>query len=275
MNKSKIGALLKIFGLTMLIIALVVLGFCYYTKTNKVIVAETELVLLPELKWGSYERVTQELQSLSRKFHWQLETPGQEASITAPAEKGLPAEALSAALRRELAERQALLADELKLRRRLIEMEIESRVQQRQNQDQHVLQETVEEERRRQAAELADFRRQKEKEYSSKLATLYFKLEIPDLAIQERSRLATEISALEKELAQTVKKKSETLVEELKRFENKRRQEAAVELQAYRRRLEAEGEEVFNREQQALEAEFNAWVDQNGAISEFLTESSD
>ncbi|HBL35909.1 MAG TPA: hypothetical protein DDZ55_03775 [Firmicutes bacterium] len=161
------------------------------------------------------------------------------------------------ALRLEFDQRQALLADELRLRRRLLEMKIDNQVKQKQNQNDYRIKQSLEEKSRQQAAALADFQQQKEKEYSSKLATLYFQLELPELALDERTRLLTEITALKQELAESINQKSAALKLEEEQFATAQRQAATAELAAYRKKLEIEGEAEFRREQQELRAEFS------------------
>lgn len=247
----------KIFITLVIIVCLAVAGFWFVRTSTEVAVPETEreIVLLPELKWGSYGRFTREIQNLRENFCWRVETPGGERSFLAQKKKGLPTETFDEALQLEFAHRQALLADELRLRRRLIEMKIDNRVKQKQNQNNYRIKQALEEISQQQAAELADFQRQKEKEYSSKLATLYFQLELPDLAVEERSSLETKISALKQELAESINDKALALNQEQTQFAIAQRQAAAAELTAYRKKLQIEGEAEFLHEQQELEAE--------------------
>lgn len=279
MNKKKTGALFKtfIFSLTVFLLLLGGTKFWLARRNSQGAPDQTEreIILLPELKWGAYNRFLGEVQNLSRKFQWRIEKPGRESGVLFFGEEGLPAAEMKKALQVELAERRALLTEELKLRRRLIAKEIDSRVQQRKNHDDYLIQQAIEERRRQQAVEIADFQRQKEKEYSIKLAALRFKMEIPDLTAAERSRLAAEVTALEQELAAVIKQKADAHQQELMQFAEARQQAAAVELEAYRRKLEAEGEERFDREQQRLEEEFNLWLQRNEAVQALLAETSE
>lgn len=274
MNKKNNGALLKYLVLVITVF-LFGLSLWFYRRSPEVAAPESEIVLLPELTWGSYDRINQGIQSLSQKINWQMELPGRENLELSPGNKGLLEETLSEALRMELAERQALLAEELELRRRLIDMKIDRLVQQKRNQKDYLIKQAMEEQRLQQAAELADFRRQKEKEYSSKLATLHFQMETPDLDLQVKSRLTAELSKLKKELAEAITKKSAALKQALELFATRRQEAAAVELETYRRTLEAEGKNEFIREQQALEGEFSAWVRENEGVEQFLMEEWD
>jgi hypothetical protein len=258
MMKVNMSALLKKIFITMVIIVcLTVVGFWFVRTYTEVAVPETEreIILLPELKWGSYGHFTREIQNLRQKYRWQVETPGWKRGFLLQKKKGLPTETMDGAMQLELTQRQALLADELKLRRRLLEMKIDNQVMQKQNQDKYRIKQALEEKSRQHAAELVDFQRQKEKEYSSKLATLYFQLELPDLAVEERSSLETKISALKQELAESINDKALALNQEQTQFAIAQRQAAAAELTAYRKKLQIEGEAEFLHEQQELEAE--------------------
>lgn len=236
---------------------------------------EKEIMLLPELKWESYDRFCKEGQKLFQQYKWGTEKPGKESSDPAWGKDGLPAAGMAEAFQVELAERQALIAEELQLRRRLIEEEIESRLRQRQNHDDYLIRQATEERRRQQTLEFADFRRGKEKEYARKLANIRFKLELPDLAADEKSRLAAEVTALEKELAAVLAGKAEAQRKELEQFVKARQEAAAAEREAYRRKLEAEGRERLDREAQKLEEEFNAWLQQSGSDQAFRAETSE
>jgi hypothetical protein len=259
MMKVNMSALLKKIFITMVIIVcLTVVGFWFVRTYTEVAVPETEreIILLPELKWGSYGHFTREIQNLRQKYRWQVETPGWKRGFLLQKKKGLPTETMDGAMQLELTQRQALLADELKLRRRLLEMKIDNQVMQKQNQDKYRIKQALEEKSRQHAAELVDFQRQKEKEYSSKLATLFFQLELPDLALDERLRLETEITVLKQELAEAINQKALDLNREEAQFATALRQAATTELTAYRRKMEIESETEFLREQQELEAEF-------------------
>jgi len=277
MNKKKIGALFKtiFFSLTFLLFLLGGFKFWLARRNSQTTLtqAEREIILLPELKWEAYDRF-REAENFFRKFQWRIEKPGRESSVLTLEEEGSPNEEMEKTLRVELDERRALLAEELKLRRRLIAKEIDSRVQQRKNHEDYLIKQAIEERRRQQAAEIAEFQRQKEKEYSVKLAVLRFKMEIPDLTEGERSRLAAEITALEQELTAVINQKAEAYQQELQQYADTRRQAAAAELEAYRRKLEAEGKERFIREQQKLEEEFNTWLQRNEAAQALLGENS-
>ena len=249
----------KIFISLAIIVCLVVVGFWLDRTSSKVAApeGERETVLAPELEWGSYGRFIQEMQNLRQKVQWQLEIPGQVSSVPPSEGKGLSTATVDEALRLEFDQRQALLADELRLRRRLLEMKIDNQVKQKQNQNDYRIKQSLEEKSRQQAAALADFQQQKEKEYSSKLATLYFQLELPELALDERTRLLTKITALKQELAEAINQKSAALKLEEEQFATAQRQAATAELAAYRKKLEIEGEAEFRREQQELKAEFS------------------
>ena len=270
MNKKTKSALLKFFGLMLAVI--IGVGFWSYHRNSEVAAPETEIIILPELKWGSYRRITQAIPDWPPKLCWRLERPGRETSVLSPVENGLLEEAVHAALRLELAQREALLAEELQLRRRLIEMKIDRLVHQKRNQEEYLIKQALEEKRQEQAAELADFRRQKEKEYSSRLATLHFKLEMPDLSSEAKSRLAAEVSALQVELNAEVNQKAAALEEALADFAAARQEAAARELETYRQRLEAEKDQEYLQEKKELEAEFWAWVRENEGVERFLSE---
>lgn len=276
MNKQKIGALMIsffIFMFLLLCLGGVLLWLAQRYSPLAPDPTEREIVLLPDLKWRAYDRLRGEVQDLVGQFRWQMEKPGREPAALTFGEQGLLAEEGKEALRIELAERQALLTEEIKLRRRLIDLEINSRLQQRKNHTAYLLKKAEEERRQQQATELADFQRQKEKEYSIKLAALRFKMEIPDLTSADRSRLAAEVAALEEELAALIEDQSETFQQELAQYVAAQQQAALVELEAYRRQLEAEGNARFDREQRELEEEFNAWLQRNEAVQALLTES--
>ncbi|NLY90031.1 MAG: hypothetical protein GX081_00285 [Firmicutes bacterium] len=278
MNKQKAGALWKTFFFSLVFLLLLAGGtkFWLARRDPGAPPEEREIILLPELKWGSYDRFLGEAQKLSRRFQWRVEKPGGESSVLSDPAEELPAGEMREALQVELAERRALLTEELQLRRRLIAKEIDSRIQQRKNHDEYLLQQAIEERRRQQAVEMADFQREKEKEYATRLAALRFKLEIPDLSAAERSRLAAEVTALEQELAAVIQQKVEAHQQELEQFAEARREATAVELEAYRRELEAEGKERLDREEQSLKEEFNRWVQRNEeAVQALLAETSE
>lgn len=270
MNKKTNRALLNFFVL-MLIVSIGV-GFWSYHRKSKLATIETEIILLPELKWGSYRQITQAIQSLPRKLCWQLERPGRKASVLSPVENGLLEDAVDAALRIELAQREALLAEELQLRRRLIEMKIDRLVYQKRNQTDYLIKQALTEKRQEQAAELADFRRQKEKEYSSRLATLHFKMEMPDLSPEVKARLAAEVAALQEELRAEIDQKATALEEALVDIAAAQQEKAARELEIYRQSLEAEKAQEYLQEKAELVAEFWAWVRENEEVERFLPE---
>ncbi len=273
MNKKTNSVLLKFFVLMLTVI--IGVGFWSYHRKSEVVAPETGIILLPELKWGSYRQIKQALQRLPRKLDWRLERPGREASVLSPIENGLLEETVDAALRLELAQREALLTEELQLRRRLIEMKIDRLVYQKRNQNEYEIKQALEEKRQEQTGELADFRREKEKEYSSRLATLHFKMEMPDLLPEAKSRLDAEVAALQAELKAEVQQKAAALEEALVDFAAVRQEAAARELETFRQSLEAEKEEEYLREKEELEAEFWAWVHENEGIERFLAEDSE
>lgn len=232
-------------------------------------------MLLPELKWESYNRFLGEVQNLSRQWKWGFERPGAEGGALSREEEESPVGGMEEAFRLELAQRRMLLDEELQLRRQMIAGEMESRLRQRKNHEDYLIRQALEERRRQQTAEFADFKREKEKEYAIKLANFRFKLEIPDLSDEEKSRLTKEIAALEEELAAVLAEKEKACREELEQLAKSRQEAAAAALAAYRRELEAEGQARFVREQQRLEAEFNAWLQQRGANQAFWSETSE
>ncbi|HHW12532.1 MAG TPA: hypothetical protein GXX33_05975 [Firmicutes bacterium] len=271
MNKNTTLLRRKLF---VLILAVFIgVGCWFYYRSSQVVAPETEIILLPELKWGSYRQITQAIQDLPRKLQWRLERPGQEAGVFSPAGDGLGEERGQAVLRLELAQREALLAEELQLRRRLLTMKIDRLVHQKRNQDEYLIKQALEEKRQEQAAELADFRRQKEKEYSSKLATLHFKMAMPDLSPEAKSSLAAEVAALQAELRAEVQQKEASLAAALADYAVAQQEASARELERYRRRLEAESEQEYQREKKELEAEFWAWVRENDGVERFLAEN--
>lgn len=271
MNEKKKGTLLKslVFALALFLVGG---GLWSYRKATEEGPLVAEIILLPELNWGSYGQIAPAMQSLFQKLGWQLEPPGREKSLPSPVDNGLLEAALEDALRLELAQRQELLAEELHLRRRLIEMKIDRLVQQKRNQEEHLIKQALAEKRQQHAAELADFRRRKEREYSSRLATLHFNMAIPDLTPEAKSRLATEVSLLKQELKAAIDEKAAVLEEAFQQFAAGRQEEAALELETYRRRLEAEGEKEYLQEKQELEAEFWAWIRENEGVEQFLPE---
>ena len=263
----------KFFGLLCLALAAtIVVGFWFYGRSAQVVTPETEIILLPELKWGTYRQITQAIQGLPSKLPWRLEPPGQEAGPFPPVGEGLGGEQDQAVFRFELAQREALLAEELQLRRRLLAMKVDRLVHQKRNQADYLIQQALEEKRQEQAAEMADFRRQREKEYSSQLANLHFKMAMPDLSPEAKSRLAAEIVALQEELKAEVQRKEAALAAALADLAAAQQEAAARELETYRRKLEAESEQEYQQEKKELEAEFWAWVRGNGGAGRLSAE---
>ena len=140
-----------------------------------------------------------------------------------------------------------------------MKLEIEGKVELKRNQARALLQEAIAAKKREQAKELNDFQEKKEKDYSLKLISLYFKAEIPDLSPEERSLLAEERSALEAKLAAEIEAKRQELAEELEAFTAQQKLMAEEELVIYRQSLEREGQKRFLEEKDQLEQEFSEW----------------
>ena len=223
---------------------------------------EEENMLLPTPQWSSYACLPEEARRFWQGFNWQVKKPGEEGPLFL--ENREKAGALSTqqermAFKIELAEREALLEETVKRRQKQIELELEGRVKQKQNQDLHLIKVATEKKRKEQTLELADFQRKNEEDYSLKLVGLHFKTKIPDLAPEERSLLAKEISELEQELKTKISEKSDQLEKELQLFAQQRREAVTEELENYRQRLKQKAETRFLQEKQKLEQEFFEW----------------
>ena len=94
MKKKTTSVLLKFFVLMLTVI--IGVGFWSYHRKSEVVAPETGIILLPELKWGSYRQIKQALQRLPRKLDWRLERRGWEASVLSPIENGLLEETVDA-----------------------------------------------------------------------------------------------------------------------------------------------------------------------------------
>ncbi len=247
------------------IVAAVVLGW----RANRFVPQETTdlreaedlTASRPALEWQSYGKLASEIRRWVQSFRWVITRPGGE-DAQPPGETGEFSPSLvrvRALFQAELAERQALFEEAVKRREEQMKLEIEGKVELKRNQARALLQEAIAAKKREQAKELNDFQEKKEKDYSLKLISLYFKAEIPDLSPEERSLLAEERSALEAKLAAEIEAKRQELAEELEAFTAQQKLMAEEELVIYRQSLEREGQKRFLEEKDQLEQEFSEW----------------
>ncbi len=151
-----------------------------------------------------------------------------------------------------LTEKQGLTAETLKRLEEALRLEISRKLQQEKNRLQKIAGEAISKKREECADKLADYRREIEEKHKARLADLRFRLQLPDLAAEEKERIQEEILLEEERITMEIKAKTGEVEAELAAFT--KGQQAAVEemLEKYRRRLWREGTAWLQKEAERL-----------------------
>jgi hypothetical protein len=213
--------------------------------------------------WGSYKNLPQDFTLWGKSFSWKFNKPGSEKLTSAwndnERNQLVFSEQERAVYELELMEHKALLKEAVELRQKQFDLELEGRLKQKENQYRYESMIALEAKEKMQTVELADFQAKIEEDYSSKLASLHFRLEIPDLSSEQKLMLTNEVLKLEQEMKAEIGEKARELEEDLQRFEEERNRIISEELKDYRIKLKQEGEIRFQQEKEKLELELLEW----------------
>ncbi|NLY88995.1 MAG: hypothetical protein GX085_05175 [Firmicutes bacterium] len=151
-----------------------------------------------------------------------------------------------------LAEKEKLATETLKRLEEDLKLEIKEKLRRERNRLQQAAGETISKKQAECTEKLADHRRQIEEKHKARLADLRFRLQLPDLPVEEKKRIEEEIRAEEQQITAEIRAKTEELEAELAAFTKEQQAAVGEMLEEYRRQLWREGKAWLRKEAERL-----------------------
>ncbi len=207
-----------------------------------------------DVDWKTYRRALQRFTGFFSFFQKQPVVETGEPNR----DPGEPAgdDGLTAFAEQLLAEREGLTAETLKRLEETLRLEIQEKLELEKNRLLRLMEEAIKKKEEECAEKLAEYRREIEEKHKARLANLRFRLQLPDLSVEEKERIQEEIRAEEQRITEEIKAKTGEVQAELAAFT--KQQQATVEemLEKYRRRLWREGRAWLRKEAERLGRDF-------------------
>ena len=199
--------------------------------------------------WKTYRRALQRFTSF---FSFSQKRPAVETGEPHRPGESAGDDGLTAFKGQLLAEKEKLAAETLKRLEEALGLEIQEKLELEKNRLQQLAEEAIRKKEEEYAGKLAEYRREIEEKHKARLADLRFRLQLPDLPVEEKERIQEEIRAEEQQITEEIKAKTGEVQAELAAFT--KQQQAAVDemLGKYRRRLWREGRAWLRKEAERL-----------------------